>query len=167
MKVVFLDFDGVINSGPFTDALKQKQDLNIQPPKLSMKWWAAGIDPDAVVLLNGLLNRTGSKVVVSSTWRLGTDRSWLQCVLEMCGFEGEVIGVTERFPGKDRRIEIQDWIDRHSVENFVILDDNGGAWIHRHFVQTDFEVGLTDELVEKAVKVLSRCDRQPAQGPGL
>lgn len=97
-KVLFLDFDGVINSTAFHET-REKQKPNFEPAKLSMEWWAEGIDPDAVGRLNGLLKRTGAKVVVSSSWRLGTDRAWLQRVLEMRGFEGDVIGITERYTG--------------------------------------------------------------------
>lgn len=154
MKVVFLDFDGVINSVAFHEA-REKQKPNFEPQALSMEWWAEGIDPDAVGRLNGLLERTGAKVVVSSTWRLGTNRGWLQRVLEMRGFKGEVIGVTERYTGHDRCFEIRRWLETTRVRGFAILDDDWDARIVGHFVKTDSAVGLTDEDVEKAVGILS------------
>jgi len=152
MKVVFLDIDGVVNSGPYKDKLQQE--ANFQPPALSMAWWAEGIDPEPVKLLNALLKRTGAKVVVSSTWRLGATEAWLQRVLEMRGFEGEVIGMTERHHGRNRSYEIMRWLATTRVEGFVILDDEREADIPGHFVKTDFEVGLTDVDVERAVAIL-------------
>lgn len=157
MKVVFLDFDGVLNSTTFHEASGKRQQPNSLPSKLSMEWWAEGVDPEAVARLNGLLKRTGAKVVVSSSWRLGTDERWLQRVLEMRGFEGEVIGKTERWVERDRSYEIQRWLATTRVEGFVILDDDGGADIAGHFVRTDFNAGLTDEDVERAVKVLGEA----------
>lgn len=154
-KVLFLDFDGVINSTAFHET-REKQKPNFEPAKLSMEWWAEGIDPDAVGRLNGLLKRTGAKVVVSSSWRLGTDRAWLQRVLEMRGFEGDVIGITERYTG-NRCFEIRRWLETTRVQSFAILDDDWDARIVGHFVKTDSAVGLTDEDVEKAVEILGEA----------
>lgn len=152
MKVIFLDIDGVLNSGPYTDAMKQ--DPNFKPRELSMEWWAEGLDPAAVKLLNSLVERTGAKVVVSSTWRLHTTVGWLQRVLRMRGYEHRVHGMTERFVGRDRSYEIMRWLATTKAEQFVVLDDKREADIAGHFVKTDSEVGLTEELVEKAVRIL-------------
>jgi hypothetical protein len=153
VKVIFLDFDGVLNSGPYTDSLKQK--VNFKPRELSMDWWAEGLDPVCVKLLNKLVERTGAVIVVTSTWRLHATLGWLQRVLRMRGFEHRVYGATERHVGQARSYEIQRWLGTKRLEQFVILDDDDKANIAGHFVKTDPEVGLTVGLVEKAVKILS------------
>jgi len=157
MKVVFLDFDGVLNSTAY-DKVKARQDPSSELEPLSIEWWAEGLDPVAVERLNGLLKRTGAGVVVSSSWRLDTYKGWLQRVLEMRGFKGKVIGTTWRFVGYSRNYEIKRWLELTrqgcAVNRFVVIDDNVGANIPGHFVHTDFSVGLTDRDVEKAVAIL-------------
>ena len=155
MKVVFLDFDGVINNA---DTLRsEEQEANFEAPHLSMEWWAAGLDKGMVALVNDLLDRTGAKVVVSSSWRMGATTCWLQAVLEEVGFTGEVIGTTPRFTGVDRSEEIAAWVQGHSgqVEQFVILDDDWDANIPGHFIRTSFKVGLTPRHIDKAVAILN------------
>jgi len=152
VRVVFLDFDGVLNSGPYTDAMGQ--DPNFQPRELSMEWWAQGLDPVAIEHLNSIVERTDAKVVVSSTWRLHATIGWLQRVLRLRGYRHRVRGKTERCAGYDRSYEIQMWLAKNPTSHFVILDDRDDAGIAGHFVRTDPEVGLTAELVEKAVEIL-------------
>lgn len=151
MKVVFLDFDGVLNSNPFLESRVQR---GVRYEGLSTEWWVDQLDPDAVRLLNELLERTGAKVVVSSSWRVGAGRDWLQMVLERRGFQGDVIGVTEYYGGYDRSYEIADYLNTHTVSEFVVLDDNDDARVAGHFVLTDSEKGLTARDVETAVRIL-------------
>src|SRR4051812_35357809 len=83
-KIIFLDFDGVLNSQLWYKARKTSQ-------------WRPGdhdLSPDSVKLLNVLVKQTGAKVVVSSTWRLNRTVEELQTILDGVGFDGEVIGKT-------------------------------------------------------------------------
>ena len=152
MKVVFLDFDGVLNSTGYT--------RTIDPDKfggLSIEWWAEGLDPEAVARLNTLLERTGAKVVISSSWRINSPLTALQVLLRMRGFEGTSISKTELLSGAERCEEIQEWLDRHpEVTSYVILDDNTDAEIEGHFIHTDMRVGLTDADVEEAIEILGK-----------
>lgn len=157
MKVVFLDFDGVLNHVDYM--LGQSRD---GPKPLSLDWWAAGLDPTRVELVNELLDRTGAKVVVSSSWRVSRDVRWLQAVLEKAGFTGEVIDKTARCYGVARWEEIAGWITAHHalhtrdpIEAFVIFDDDHDAEIAGHFIRTDATTGLTSADVEVAVQVLA------------
>jgi len=125
------------------------------------------IDPALVGLLNDLLNRTGAKVVVSSTWRKTYTVASLQRLLGYFGFSGEVIG---RTPWGLPRIhsgpyatssplrghEIQHWIDSQPEppSSFAILDDDTDmAHLRDRLVRTDIAVGLTRENVEEAVRL--------------
>jgi hypothetical protein len=83
------------------------------------------------------------------------------------GFSGRVISKTPSLVGqrkivrqtwvpKVRGDEIQEWLDMHAaVDSFVILDDDADMahWTSR-LVKTNYDVGLTDDDVEKAVKML-------------
>jgi len=152
MKIVFLDIDGVLNSGEhFKSGLDQS--LRMQ----DKAWWMEMLDPAAIALLNGLLDRTGAKVVVSSTWRHAQEVDEIQECLEGKGFTGKLIGATPRRGYETRGEEIQAWIDstHHDVEAFVILDDDSdmGELMGR-LVHTTWEKGLLPEHIEPAEALL-------------
>ena len=151
MKLVFLDFDGVLNSTPFLVGPPRKPPLGI-----------SAIDGRAVRRLNTIVDLTGAKFVISSTWRIYEPVGRLIEWLEALGFEGEVIDRTPDFPGQERGVEILEWLkaydkspDGEDIEDFVILDDNADMYpLLDHLVQTDSEVGLTDADVRVAVEML-------------
>jgi len=155
MKIVFLDIDGVLNSRRFLEAQNSSGEDYVP---MSLEWWAAGVDPQAVELLNDLLDRTGAKVVVSSSWRLGSTLEWLEKVLKYRGFTGALISVTPRVIGGSRGEEIDLWLRNHGrgVRAFVALDDDieMAPVAHRH-VKTEFTTGLLPKHVELAVQLLS------------
>lgn len=117
------------------------------------------LDPKAIALLNELLDRTGAKVVVSSTWRHAQDVDEIQECLDGKGFTGALIGTTPRRGYAIRGEEIQAWIDstHHEVESFVILDDDSdmGKLMGR-LVHTTWEKGLQPEHLLMAEAQLNR-----------
>lgn len=152
MKVVFLDFDGVLNSEEW--------------------YWKGGtlavvptFDPACVERLRRILDATGAAVVLTTAWRVnGVER----CIgwLAEAGLECRVIGRTPRLRG-DRRDEIRAWLVRHgaTVERFVVLDDSEDADIGGgRFVRTDWRRGLQDDHVERAVAVLAGGGRWAGRG---
>jgi HAD domain in Swiss Army Knife RNA repair proteins len=164
-RVVFLDFDGVLNHEAFYRA---------KGPGV------LGLDPTRVALVNEIVARTGAHVVVSSTWRMGTTLSSLRDTLGSVGFTGRVIGKTPDLSAqwkegslvmaaKERGDEIQAWIDgfrRHPVASFVILDDDGDmAHLKHRLVRTTFAEGLTREHVERAVEMLGKRPGRVRMGP--
>jgi len=155
MKILFLDMDGVLNSNIFFKKTELNQELRMH----SDKWWAEMVDPKAVVFLNEILDRTGAKVVVSSTWRMVLTPEDLQRVLKERGFTGEIIGATPKGGGEIRGLKIQRWLDETDldVESFVILDDSSdmGDLMDR-LVHTTWRYGLRKKHVPLAVRVLKR-----------
>ncbi len=160
MKLVFLDFDGVLNSRAYM----------IQRSEQGCKAGVLGIDPAAVTHLNRLVRAASAEVVVSSTWRHNRDREQLQGVLNEAGFVGSVRGRTPRWLHKTpggiyaagtRGDEIQAWLDAApdygvDVESFVIIDDDSDmAHLASRLVKTAFETGLTDADVDRALGVLT------------
>lgn len=150
MKIIFLDIDGVLNSQDWSVRrfdLYSSDEMVAQYPKREF-------DPEAIDWLNYIVENTGAKVVVSSTWRLGRRVEDLRELLESVGFEGEVIDKTPnmhaRIDGEfagyrpPRGCEIdwwlekqggfqrvnwsqqiqQEFIDNARVKNYVILDDD-------------------------------------------
>ena len=179
MKVIFLDFDGVLNSENWMKSRRDKysmDDIHNQYPYYE-------IDPEAVEKLNTIIKATGAKVVVSSTWRLGRTVESLTQILEFQGFKGEIIDMTPHHGSpKDigysipRGCEIDDWLKKKSfkrvnysiakqieklekseIKNFIILDDDTDMLLaqREHFVNTSWRTGLTDEDVEESINILN------------
>lgn len=151
MKIVFLDFDGVINPG--------------YGP------WR----PELVRRLNKVTDTTGAKIVVHSSWRWSRSLDELRKILTTyhvgVPVTGEVLDaclkpfdIGKRYPNiprklhTDRAIAIQTWLDDNGpVEGYVILDDSGkmGHFVGTPaFIQTDIRVGLTGDQADQAIQHL-------------
>ena len=156
--IVFLDIDGVCNYEDFLEANRHKRCY----PDFDDDDW---LDPERVCLLNRIVEETGAKFVLSSSWRIVTGVTKTFAALKQCGFTGDLIDETpsmshEKFEER-RAAEIHDWLYRHSmVDRWVVLDDNKvlvePSW---RFVQTHFSVGLTEALIDRAIEVLRRTDQ--------
>ena len=150
MKIVFLDFDGVLNSHDFLYRWQEKaarEAVEFTGNEHLM------LDPVAVKRINGILATTGAKVVISSSWRHGWTIERLREILVAAGFVGEVIDYTPRY-GKSRGHEIDEWLQDHDEghDPFVILDDDMDMnHMMKHLVKTTFARGLLDIHVEEAI----------------
>lgn len=153
MKIVLLDFDGVLNDSNWLRSLEERS-------------WIGMIDPSKVELLNQIIKETEAKIVVSSSWRIQNSTEQLQDMLDRCGFNGEVIGCTPaKLSNCFRGNEIQWWLNKHpEVEKFVILDDESDMLhLKDHLVQTSFGLnegengvgGLKQEHVNEVIRRLN------------
>jgi len=61
MKLIFLDFDGVLNSNKYFKSLKRK--------KIPHEKILNSLSPEMVERLNKIIEATNAKIVISSTWR--------------------------------------------------------------------------------------------------
>lgn len=175
-RIVFLDFDGVVNSGawlaergPVTD---EERRLAATAPPDALPDYVVGsamershlhsirsIDPGAIEHLNALVRLTDAHVVVSSTWRHGYTLNGLRWLLSARGFVGQVIGVTPSDPRHQiRGEEIQAWLDLLGSPlhvRFVILDDDSDMGpLTPKLVRTDRSVGLTAPDAARAAAML-------------
>jgi len=136
MKIVFLDFDGVLTT-----------------PATRFRFG----DPSCVMALNRITTITDAKIVVSSTWRIEGLKA-VKDSLKDWGVVGEVIGITPRLRDENatRGAEIKQWlIENPGVSRFVILDDDTDMGeLREHLVKCNAEVGLTDTLVGFAIQKL-------------
>jgi len=170
MRVLFLDFDGVLNSERYMEKIQlELEKRHTQERGFQKRDYRDMIDPDAVARVSTILERTDAKVCVSSTWRKLFTIPELQTMLREKGFRGQLIGRTPDFwrtpelqANHGRRCrghEIQYWLDRHKryeIDRFAILDDdNDMAHLASRLVQTDALYGLQDEHVERAVSMLT------------
>lgn len=157
MKVIFLDIDGVLNTEVFIRILHSE---GLQ--ERIRDEYGHRFDPMAVDMFKWIIEETGAKIVISSTWRM----SGLLIMQEMWGkrnLPGEVIGITPNHMRRtgstlQRGKEIQEWLDCNPVQSYVIIDDDSDMESHQlpYFVQTDFQYGLTYEKAVKCVDILGK-----------
>jgi hypothetical protein len=96
MKIIFLDFDGVLNH----ELWYKKRFETINKDDVSTNYPYYEFDPESVNNLNIIIKETDAKVVVSSTWRIGKTVEQLQDMLNVVGFKGEIIDTTPSFFAK-------------------------------------------------------------------
>lgn len=147
-SVIFLDIDGVLNSGKYIDSLTDFADLHD-----SMQ-----LDPQAIKRLNQITDATGAVFVISSTWRMNYKLiSDLRSVFNKAGITGKVLGFTP-INGKSRGEQIKEYLDQNSsrVKSFIILDDDSDMGeLTSYLIKTHFSDGLQDSHVEKAISAFS------------
>ena len=159
-KVLFLDFDGVLN------------------PKL----WNRGKPSDnygvlfvskAVANLKKILDETGADIVVSSSWKC-MGLSTLQKMWKERGLPGNIIDITPDYMSEEllmnpdidndevlkfRGYEIKGWLSKHGdeVSNYAIIDDMDDIIPEQqpHFVWTDEEKGLTEGNAAEVIMILN------------
>jgi hypothetical protein len=135
MKVIFLDIDGVLNC---------KKTAN--PRMLPYV-----VDRRLLARFKQLLERTGAKVVLSSTWRydpagLFSAKYW--------GIP--FIGITPDMPKRPRRDEIRAWLKKHpKVTRFAVIDDEDDELDELPLFQPSAAIGLTGKIVRGVVKYLN------------
>lgn len=157
MKLIFLDFDGVLNNRDWLS--RRSNGAPLRDHEM--------IDPKAVAILNRIISETGADVVISSTWRILSTLGELREFLEQAGFRGNILGVTPRdYDTGYRGNEIQKWINDNVLDTNVlritILDDDSDMeHLTKFLVNTDFEVGLTDADADVAIEMLNKKDEIP------
>jgi hypothetical protein len=156
ISVIFLDFDGVLNSWPFKKARPPLPRPTKEMPLADLH--DRSIDNLAIARLNIIVERTGAFVVVLSMWRIGMARADLRGILVRNGFKGTMLDKTPEHR-QTRGHEIREWLTctNRPIRSFVILDDEDDfAFFGRdRLVQTSYmDGGLLDEHVGPAVKIL-------------
>lgn len=164
MKIIFLDIDGVVNSNKWFDSdIFKEKTKDMSDATLMLVAQHAHIDPEAVQLLNQLVDRSDAEVVLSSTWRIVFSPDEMTDILQKQGATFSIIDKTPVLYGKlseriPRGKEIAQYISKVAVkpESFVILDDkNDMANLKKFLVLTDEKFGITIDDVEKALKILN------------
>ena len=177
MKVLFLDIDGVLNSenwfGYRLYCIKNNmfnEVINfVNTNDERIKYKLSMIDDRAIANLNRIIEETGCKVVLSSSWRscVEAENTLTEYLLKLKGFKYEFYDVTPRLWFSDFSIrrgeEIKLWMDKesenHEIESFVILDDDYSDILPEqmnNFIHVDGQVGLTDKDVFTAIEILNK-----------
>jgi hypothetical protein len=140
MKVIFLDIDGVLNC---------KKTPN--PRKFPYV-----VDKKLLARLKKLLDRTGAKVVLSSSWRLD-----LIGLLAAKHWGVPVMDVIPDMPKRPRRLEVLTWIAHHpTVSRYAIINDEDDELDELPLFQPSYKTGITEAIVKGVEKYLSgKTDR--------
>lgn len=159
MKVIFLDFDGVLNSA--TSFLYEHRRREVHKEQGVKGPVNETLSLHCCAAFQEVLNKyPEAQIVISSTWRTMFDLPWLKTKLAEYHIDSSrVIGQTpvDNWTG-NRGGEIASWLRNHpEVTHYVIIDDNdwGITPIHGvgRFVKTDWDRGMgvnhTIELAEK------------------
>lgn len=155
MKVIFLDIDGVLNS---------------KNSKTHAPSGCHGLESSKLKKIGQIIDKTGAKVVLSSTWKSEINKNIKyvtadgKYMLNKFKYDGKFI-LFDKTPDAETSLqrgkEISAWLYNHpTVEKFVIIDDiefndMGYFGLLNNLVLTDGDIGITDEDVNKAIKILS------------
>ena len=156
MRIVFLDIDGVLNS----DAWDNKRQTT------SNDFLKDQFDPEAINLLNELLERIDAQIVLASTWRLNFDLEQMNELFSSIGIKRGIVSFTPNLNAGagylTRGNEVLKWIIDNkniikskplSYSDYIILDDKADYLISQtnNFFQTDKTVGLTPQVVQRII----------------
>lgn len=156
MKVIFLDVDGVLNNAHTRETFEDY----------------IFVSDDKILLLRKLIDKTGAKIVLSSSWRKGWRfkdnnpscanedvRLFNALELKLKEYGIELMSYTGHFWHRGKEIDywLKNW-NGEKIESFTILDDMEREELEPnadHLVQTDLSTGLTETHIIQAIKLLN------------
>ena len=144
MKYLFLDIDGVMNSAVDRFSIKLISDRPFE-------------------LLKKIIDETGAKIILSSSWRAGYEHGTCDLLKQRLAEHGLSIEDTTPINNNRRGEQIREWLMTHdydeNVDTFAILDDEDFdilALYPEQMVKTDEMVGLQEYQVWKCIDRLNR-----------
>lgn len=151
-SIIFLDFDGVLN----TEQYQARLAVDGKPNKDA---WGPLFDPRAVENLRKIIETTDAAIVISSSWRYIHRLGSLRMMWEIRELPGEILdtlpcGAAYISRGED----IECWLNQHGQPNYVILDDLDDFYPSQHdrYIETNPIVGISAVDVEKTIMILTR-----------
>ena len=166
-KIIFLDFDGVLNTEHY-QGLLQYQGKSWQDE------YGAFFDPNAVKQMKRIIDATGTDIVVESSWKyLGLDA--MKELWDVRNLPGRVIDITpssvsdEYLSNVDldnldasmlhcKGLEIASWLVEQTEDiRYVIIDDEYVILESQlsHFILTNPYEGITEEQAERTISILN------------
>ena len=167
-KVIFLDFDGVLNTEYYQNYLCC-QGLAYQDE------YGAIFDPEATKQLKRIVDATNAMIVIESSWKyLGLEA--MQEMWTVRQLPGKMIDITpsslsdqwllsanlddiDPAMGHYKGVEIASWLADYAGPDarYVIIDDEYVILDSQHpnFILTNPYDGITEELADKAISILN------------
>jgi hypothetical protein len=187
MKIIFLDFDGVMClSTEWGGRFKKVKDPDNREHDICDRM--DNFNQKAVKVLNEILFETGAEIVVSSDWKLHATLEELQKMFQEYGVNKVPIALTPNLEDFDlglyricywknwnaqaRCTEIKKWLsDTPNIENWVAIDDMNlgqdakyrpvdSEWGLQYFVHTTrSSEGIKQSgIKEKIIKILNESN---------
>lgn len=167
-RYLFLDFDGVLNTGRYAKLMKRE---GID----SFDDFGALFDPETVANLKHIVEQTDCKIILSTTWRnegimrmrgLWKERKLPGEIYSMTpillstsyqdAMTGEMMGMPQR---EAKALEINAWLFKNAGKEYryAILDDEDLFFPnqHEHLVLTDEFDGLSERKAQRAIWILN------------
>ena len=167
-KIIFLDFDGVLNTEYYQNYLCY-QGLAYQDV------YGAIFDPEAIKQLERIVDATNAKIVIESSWKyLGLEA--MQEMWTVRHLPGQVIDITpssvsdqwlltanlddvDPAMGHCKGMEIASWLTDNAGPDarYVIIDDEYVILDSQltSFILTNPYDGITEELADRAISILN------------
>ena len=172
-KVIFLDFDGVLNAFYYP---KQLADHG----QVWRDLFGVLFAPECIAQLGRIIETTDAQILISSSWKIPFEGETDEIVLnrlkemwEIRQYPGRIDGVIPNLTfqeildmhcGDDfvchKGFEIEQWLREHpECTSYAILDDEEIVLPkHKsHFVRTDRMVGLQKKNADRTIEILLSC----------
>ena len=136
MNVVFLDYDGVVNTPMWDSDGKRCTYSSASDNKVN--------NFQAVQWVSEFCQKYEYDIVITSTWR--SSDNYKDCLINGGLRDGiQILGKVPHLIDQKRGDEIQMYLDDHpEVENFLIFDDDSDMGnLKDHLVKTDTAVGFS------------------------
>ena len=168
-KIIFLDFDGVLNTEHYQRLLSYQG-------KAWRDEYGAFFDPEAVLQLRRIVDATNADIVVESSWKFygleAMQEMWMKRKMP-----GKIIDITpssvsdswlltanlddiDPAMGHCKGKEIASWLSDNASKDahYVIIDDEYVILESQspYFLLSNPYNGITEEIADKAISILNR-----------
>lgn len=169
-KVIFLDFDGVLNALYYPKLLADH----------GQTWrdeFGVLFTPECLTQLRRIVDTTQAHIIISSSWKIPFQGETPEIVLNNLKrlwitrqYPGQIDGATPNLTFQEildmhcdgdfvchKGFEIEQWLRQHpSCTSYAILDDEEIALPHHkaHFIKTDPMVGLCSKEADQVIALL-------------
>lgn len=152
MNILFLDYDGVVNTLMW-DAEGKKTSFNFPHDNKVNNF-------QAVQWVSKFCKEKDYKIVVTSTWRV--HENYKECLINGGLWKDvEIIGQTPVSENRNRELEIKEYIEEHNIKNFIIVDDeNVYNELESHFIECDMDIGFTFHQYIKCCKFAEKYESE-------
>lgn len=149
-KIVFLDFDGVLNDYPNHD------DRTIQEVIDNFDKF---IFDSKVKMLNKIVDDCNADFIIISYWRRHFTKNKLSEFFKKKGFKGNIIDFTGLGgkEHKDRLDKIKKCLEKYKPDSYVILDDSviDETEDDPNHIRPEKTKGLEEKHIDKAISILN------------
>jgi hypothetical protein len=168
--VLFLDFDGVLNSGTSRQKTHCTFHLDLFENR-PLRRDRIDFDDNCVRVLIAIINFLNvKKIVVTSTWRVGVDPKYFKQLFDLYGISGIEFDTLptgeyadESSKGMGSRGDmVEDYIRRKGVTDYICIDDMSTHYYRfsmdesKYVFITDKNLGLIDQDYMRIVTAFSK-----------